>query len=74
MLIVVEPEKMENVCKNLAKINEIVKVYEITGEFDIFIEIEVESMELFRKTLKEEILKIPGIRMTQSSVVLGEWK
>jgi DNA-binding Lrp family transcriptional regulator len=74
MLIVVEPEKLENVCKSLSKINGITKVYEITGEFDIFIEIEVDSMEIFRNTLKNKILKIPGIRMTQSSVVLGEWK
>jgi len=74
MLIVVEPEKLENVCKNLAKIKEITKVYEITGEFDIFIELEVESIEVFRSILKERILKISGIRMTQSSVVMGEWK
>jgi len=74
MLIVVEPEKLENVCKSLSKIKGIKKVYEITGEFDIFIEVEAESMEIFRNTLKNQILKIPGIRMTQSSVVLGEWK
>ena len=74
MLIVVEPEKLEKVCKSLSKIKGVTKVYEITGEFDIFIEIEIESMEVFRNTLKNQILKIPGIRMTQSSVVLGEWK
>ena len=74
MLIVVEPEKLENVCKSLSKIKGVTKVYEITGEFDIFIEVEIESMEVFRNTLKNKILKIPGIRMTQSSVVLGEWK
>ncbi len=74
MLIVVEPDKLENVCKSLAKIKNVTKVYEITGEFDIFIELDVESIQVFRKILKEDILKIQGIRMTQSSVVMGEWK
>ena len=74
MLIVVEPDKLENVCKSLTKIEYVTRVYEITGEFDIFIELEVDSIQVFRNILKDNILKIPGIRMTQSSVVLGEWK
>ena len=74
MLIVAEPNKLEDVCKVLSKIEGVSKVYEITGEFDIFIELEFEDINIFRDILANKILKIDGVRMTQSSIVLGEWK
>ncbi len=74
MLIVVEPNKLDDVCKKLSKIPEITKVYEITGEFDVFIELEFESIDVFRRILKEQIMRINGVRMTQSSIVMSEWK
>jgi len=74
MLIVVEPNKLDDVSKKLSKISEVTKVYEITGEFDVFIELEFESIDVFRRILKEQIMKINGVRMTQSSIVMSEWK
>ena len=72
--IVVDPPKLEDVCKKLAAMPEVKTVYEITGEFDIFIEINVDSIDKFRNILKNKILKIDGVKLTESSVVLGEWK
>ncbi|HIQ13802.1 MAG TPA: Lrp/AsnC family transcriptional regulator [Thermoprotei archaeon] len=74
MLIIVEPNMMDEVCKKLIKIPEIKKVYEITGEFDIFIELEFDSIDTFRNILRDQVMKIEGVRMTQSSVVMSEWK
>ncbi len=74
VLIVVEPNKLDSVCKALARIDEVTKVYEITGEFDVFTELEVEDVETFRHILKDKIMRIAGVRMTQSSLVIGEWK
>ncbi len=74
VLIVVEPNKLDHVCKELSKIEEVVKVYEITGEFDVFIEVDMEDVQSFRRLLKDKIMKISGVRMTQSSIVIGEWK
>ncbi len=74
VLVVVEPNKLDNVCKALSRLEETTKVYEITGEFDIFTEIEVDDVETFRHILKDKIMKINGVRMTQSSLVIGEWK
>lgn len=72
--IVVDPPKLEEVCKKLSSIPETKVVYEITGEFDIFIELNVNSISQFREILKNRILKINGVKLTESSVVLGEWK
>lgn len=72
--IVVDPPKLEEVCRTLSSLPEAKRVYEITGQFDVFAELEVDSIESFRKILKEKILKIGGVRTTESSIVLGEWK
>lgn len=72
--IVVEPKMMEKVCKKLSELNEALRVYEITGEFDVFVELKIDSMDEFRKILKDRILKVDGVKTTHSSIVLGEWK
>ena len=72
--IVVDPPKLEEVCKKLVLMPEAKTVYEITGEFDIFVELDVNSIKEFREILKNKILKIDGVKLTESSVVLGEWK
>jgi DNA-binding Lrp family transcriptional regulator len=72
--IVVEPKKLEDVCRRLMKLDEAIRVYEITGEFDVFVELEVESIDSLRRILKERILTIEGVKTTHSSIVLGEWK
>ncbi|MFQ5951571.1 MAG: Lrp/AsnC ligand binding domain-containing protein [Candidatus Geothermarchaeales archaeon] len=72
--IVVEPRLLEEVCEMLSKVEEVVEVYEVTGEYDVFAEIEVASVEAFRALLKEDVLAMPGVKLTESSVVLGVWK
>lgn len=72
--IVVDPPRLEEVCKKLSNIPEAKRLYEITGEFDIYLELEVESINTFREILKNKILKVPGVKLTESSIVLGEWK
>jgi len=72
--VVVDPPRLEEVCKKLVSLPEIKKIYEITGEFDIFLELEVNSIDDFRDILKNKILKISGVKLTESSIVLGEWK
>ena len=72
--IVVEPKLLEEVCKSLSKVKEVLKVYEVTGEYDVFAEIDVPSVEAFRSLLKKDVLAIHGVKLTESSVVLGVWK
>ncbi len=72
--VVVDPRALDKVCEDLVKIKEIKKIYEISGEFDVHIELEAETIKDFREILKKHVLKIPGIKTTVSSIVLGEWK
>ncbi len=68
--IVIEPRYLDKVCEELLKIKELKLLYEITGEFDLHAEVEVESIDKFRKILNDKIFRIPGIKTTVSSVVL----
>jgi len=72
--IVVEAKLLEEVCEALSKVEEVAKVYEVTGEYDVFAEIEVASVEAFRELLKKDVLAVSGVKLTESSVVLGVWK
>ena len=72
--IVVDPERSSEVCSQLSQIEEIRKVYEVTGQYDVVIEVEVGSIEEFREILNKKILAIKGVKMTESAIVLCEWK
>lgn len=68
--IIVESRDLDDVSKALAKLPEIVDVYEVTGESDIFAIIEARDVMDFRNMLKNHILKIDGIKTTVSSVIM----
>ncbi|NIM44318.1 MAG: Lrp/AsnC family transcriptional regulator, partial [Nitrososphaeria archaeon] len=59
--IVVDPRSLEDVCRHLTEVEEVKRVYEVTGEYDVFTEVEVNSVEDFRRLLKEKILRIAGV-------------
>ena len=64
----VESKELENVTQSL------VKLPEVTGEYDIVCMLKVENILAFRNVLKDKVLKINGVRSTVSSVVLYEHK
>jgi DNA-binding Lrp family transcriptional regulator len=68
--IFVEQPEMDKVVAALSKLEEMVHVYEVTGEFDIVTLIGVDSIDDFRVVLHDRIMKIKGVRSTVSSIVL----
>jgi DNA-binding Lrp family transcriptional regulator len=67
----VESSEMDNVVAALSKLENLVDLYEVTGEFDIVTLISADDMEEFRRVLGNGIEKIKGVRSTVSSVVLS---
>ncbi len=65
---------LEKVTAAIAKLPEVLDVYEVTGEYDIVALVSVGDIIAFREFLKEKVLKIPGIRSTVTSVVLHTHK
>jgi DNA-binding Lrp family transcriptional regulator len=72
--IFVEAQRMDDVVKALTKVANVEELYEVTGEFDIVTLVAAADIEEFRDTLKNKIMKIPGVKSTVSSVVLKSHK
>ncbi|MHB8372154.1 MAG: Lrp/AsnC family transcriptional regulator [Thermoplasmataceae archaeon] len=70
----VDTTKLEEVAKALTLIDAVEEVYEVTGEFDIATIVTSRSIEEFRDTLKNKIMKIPGVKSVVSSIVLSSDK
>ena len=68
--IFVEQPEMDSVVAALSKLENMVDLYEVTGEFDVVTLIAVDDLEEFREVLHDRIMKIKGVRSTVSSIVL----
>ena len=72
--IFVESPLMDSVVQALSKISTVEELYEVTGESDIVTLVSAADIEEFRDTLKNKIMKIPGVKSTVSSIVLQAHK
>ena len=72
--IFVEQPEMDNVIAALSKLDNLVDLYEVTGEFDIVTLLCADGLEEFRDVLEKGIMKVKGVRSTVSSVVLKAYK
>jgi DNA-binding Lrp family transcriptional regulator len=68
--IFVEQPEMDRVVAALSKLENLVDLYEVTGEFDVVTLIAVDNLEEFREVVHDRIMKVKGVRSTVSSVVL----
>ena len=72
--IFVDTTKVEEVIGELCLLDSVEEAYEVTGEFDIATVVSSKSIEEFRDTLKNKIMKIPGVKSVVSSIVLSAAK
>jgi DNA-binding Lrp family transcriptional regulator len=72
--IFVDSALMEQVVEELSKISNVEEIYEVTGEFDIVTIVSADDIEDFGETLKNKIMKIPGVKSTISSIILQALK
>ncbi len=72
--IFVDTTKVEEVVRELCLLDAVEEAYEVTGEFDIATVVSSKSIEEFRDTLKNKIMKIPGVKSVVSSIVLSTAK
>jgi DNA-binding Lrp family transcriptional regulator len=72
--IFVESAEMDDVITALSKLDSLVDLYEVTGEYDLVTLFLATDIEEFRDILKNKIMKIKGVRSTVSSIVLKAHK
>ena len=72
--IFVESAEMDDVIMALSRLDSLVDLYEVTGEYDLVTLFLAADIEEFRDILKNKIMKIKGVRSTVSSIVLKAHK
>jgi DNA-binding Lrp family transcriptional regulator len=72
--IFVEQGKLEDVGEALAKMPEVIDVYEVTGEYDIIATAKANDLQKLRSFLSERLMKMHGIKAVTTSVVLHTYK
>lgn len=72
--VLAESGKLESVGEQIAKLEEAIDVYEVTGEFDIVASILVPDVESLRSLVSEKILRIDGVRAAVTTIVLHAYK
>jgi len=66
----VEPGKLEDVGEALAKMPEIIDVYEVTGEYDLIATAKANDLHKLRSLISERLMKMHGVKAVTTSVVL----
>ncbi|MDK2464306.1 MAG: Lrp/AsnC ligand binding domain-containing protein [Candidatus Korarchaeota archaeon] len=70
----VEAKYLESLVDELKQMPEVVDLFEVTGDQDLVLIVEAESIEHFRSVLVKRILKKQGINGSNSLVVLHTHK
>ncbi len=73
VFITVEPNKIDKVGVDIKKFPNVKEVLAVTGEFDIIARIEAKDFSELSKTIKEQILAIPGVVKTATSVIIEKY-
>jgi len=72
--VFVEPGKIEDVGEVLAKMPEIIDVYEVTGEYDLIATAKANDLHRLRSLISERLMKMHGVKAVTASVVLHTYK
>lgn len=72
--IYAELDRLDDIVERLRRMEEVLDLYEVTGDYDIVAVIEVDSVEEFRSSIIRKLTEIKGVRGTNSFVVLHTHK
>jgi DNA-binding Lrp family transcriptional regulator len=72
--VFVEPGKIEDVGEALAKMPEVIDVYEVTGEYDLIATTKTNDLQKLRSLISERLMKMHGAKAVTTTVVLHTYK
>jgi len=74
LYVFVEPGKIEDVGEVLAKMPEVIDVYEVTGEYDLIATAKANNLHRLRSLISERLMNMYGVKAVTTSVVLHTYK
>jgi Lrp/AsnC family transcriptional regulator for asnA, asnC and gidA len=72
--VTVEGRPIDEVASEISKLSEVTYLFQAAGEFDLFVEAYCENREHFVTFLNKKLQQIPGVRGTQSFLILKMYK
>ncbi len=72
--VFVEPRKIEDVGEALARIPEVIDVYEVTGEYDLIATAKANDLHRPGSLISKRLMKMHGVKAVTTSVVLHTYK
>jgi Lrp/AsnC family transcriptional regulator for asnA, asnC and gidA len=72
--VTVEGKPIDEVAEEISKFPEVTYLFQAAGEFDLFVEVYCQDREHFVKFLNNTLQQIPGVRGTQSFLILKMYK
>jgi len=66
VLMIVEPSEEKEVMEKLKTYPEVIEAHFIYGPYDVYVKIEVETLEEIQQVVLDKIRNIPGIRSTMT--------
>jgi len=66
VLIGVEPKKDREVYQKLLRIDEVVELYPLFGDYDLIAKVEAESYDRIGEVVVGKIRALPGVRATKT--------
>ncbi len=73
VFIKVEPNKIDKVGMSVKKLSNVKDAYAVTGEYDIIAYVEAKDFGELSRVIREQILSIPGINKTNTSVIIEKY-
>ena len=72
--VTVEGRPIDEVAKDIANHSEVTYLFQAAGEVDLFVEVYCQDREHFVDFLNNTLQRIPGVRATQSFLILKMYK
>ena len=72
--VTVEGRPIDDVAEEIAELPEVTYLFQAAGEFDLFVEVYCQDREQFVNFLNKKLQQIPGVRGTQSFLILKMYK
>jgi len=72
--VTVEGRPIDAVAAEISEFHEVTYLFQAAGEFDLFVEVYCEDREHFVNFLNKKLQTIPGVRGTQSFLILKMYK
>jgi anthranilate phosphoribosyltransferase len=74
VLINAKKGEIESTAKEIGRLDEVIEVYSIAGEYDLIAKVRVEEYERLAEIVTQKIQKIPGIERTKTLMAFKTYK